>query len=91
MRIQPANRRACSAEWTCGHHDAGGTEVEGAADADALPALDAHEGRDVSGTGGQEERQEVRLVGRAVLEIDEQPVEAGARDDLHEERARRRR
>ncbi len=69
-------------------HDAGRSQVQGAADSDALACLDAHQRRGRGESGSHEQGQEVRLTGGAVLEVDEHPVEARPTGDLDEERGR---
>ena len=85
VRSQRATWRACSPSVHLRDHDARCSKVQGAPDADALAGLDAHQGRGVGETGSHEQGQQVRLVGGAVLEVDEHPVEARASGHLHEE------
>jgi hypothetical protein len=66
-------------------HHAGGPGVECPPGADPLVRLDSHQRRHAVSGGGQQLADE-RVLAGAVLEIDQQPVEAGERAGFGRER-----
>ena len=67
-------------------HHALDAEVEGAGGAAAHVGLHAHQRVHAGGARAQQLRQQLRLVAAAVLEVDEQPVEAGQAERLGRQR-----
>ena len=68
-----------------GDHDPVGSEVERTADAQALTGCGTHDRGRFGGANRVEVLQQVGLAGRAVLEIDDQPVGATPRTELRGE------
>ena len=79
----PAPRGAhCVGRLEAGEHEALGAKVQGPPDAQPRGFLDAHECRRRGGLQGVDPCQQVGLGQRAVLEVEDDPVEPGAAHQL---------
>ena len=79
---------ACVGAVDPGEHDPGGAEVEQSPGADPVGGLDPDDGRHAVRRGGGDDVPRLLLAAGAVLEVEQDPVDAGRRADLGGDRRR---